>query len=322
MQTELGQWRLGLTHTPSHAMPLLADMLDIGTLTIKREDLSGVGAGGGAARKLRFLLHDAFWNGADALISHGTTQSSSCAQLCAAAGGASVELFLAGIPSITPAGNYLAMSRSTAKLRVADVTVDEAGRRAARRAVELQAAGRRPFVIPFGATAPLSVAGCSEIVEELQSDGIVPDVVYVAASSLGMLASLVIGSWRQGAPWNVEGVCVRSTAEESRTQLRALLDETRALYFPHVEPRENYRLRDDCLGAGPGHATAASRKVAGEVAAYEGVYLDDAFAAKAFSAIFRDALDGKLRGKHVLFVHAGGVGNYFSPNAGNAVVMP
>lgn len=327
MDTDLPQWRVGIGRTPLQPLALLADVLGVGRLTVKREDLSGVGPGGAAARKLRFLLHEAIWSDADRIVSYGSVQSASCAQLCAAAGGMPVELFLAGVPSLQPTGNYLAMSRSSAQLYVSDVPLDEVERKAECRMVELRAKGKNPYLVPLGATTPLSVAGYSQIVEEIAGE-IEPDVVYVAAASLGTLAGLIIGCWRLELPWKIEGICVASPVARARPRLETLLETTRSRYFPEVRQRDNFRLRDEFLGEGEGRATPVSERVADEIVEYEGLYLDDGYASKAFSAIFRDALDGKLREKDVLFVHGGGLGDYFSvprrsrTNARNAAPMP
>ena len=106
------QDRLSLTTlpTPLEPAPRLAEALGLRPvgLWIKRDDLTGLGAGGNKVRKLERTVAVALRDGADTLVTTGAAQSNH-ARLTAAAGarlGLSVVLVLAGREE-EPVGNLL-----------------------------------------------------------------------------------------------------------------------------------------------------------------------------------------------------------------------
>src|SRR5215204_1734474 len=78
-------------------------------LWVKRDDLTGLGAGGNKARKLEFLCAEALRAGARALVTVGAGQSNHC-RMTAAAGtvlGLEVHLVLSGHRPSSYQGNQL-----------------------------------------------------------------------------------------------------------------------------------------------------------------------------------------------------------------------
>ncbi|MFM9094860.1 MAG: pyridoxal-phosphate dependent enzyme, partial [Acidimicrobiaceae bacterium] len=78
-------------------------------LWVKRDDLTGLGAGGNKARKLEFLCGDAIQNGAKSLVTVGAAQSNHC-RMTAAAGarlGLPTHLVLSGKKPSRLEGNQL-----------------------------------------------------------------------------------------------------------------------------------------------------------------------------------------------------------------------
>jgi len=72
--------------TPLHGMPNLAEKLEFGgKLYVKRDDLTGLAAGGNKSRKLEYLMAEALKRDADTVITAGGLQSNHCIQTVAAA---------------------------------------------------------------------------------------------------------------------------------------------------------------------------------------------------------------------------------------------
>jgi len=79
-------------------MKNLAYSLDMKSLWIKRDDLTGISFGGNKTRKLEYVMGDALEAGADTLVTVGAIQSNHCRQTAAAAAqvGLRCILLLAG----------------------------------------------------------------------------------------------------------------------------------------------------------------------------------------------------------------------------------
>ena len=71
--------------TPLEELTNLSKVLGGPCIFAKREDLSGLGAGGNKGRNLEFVLADIKASGADTVISSLSSQSNYCLQLAAAA---------------------------------------------------------------------------------------------------------------------------------------------------------------------------------------------------------------------------------------------
>src|SRR5689334_19822440 len=71
--------------TPIEKLDRLSRYLGGPDLYIKRDDLTGLAAGGNKTRKLEFLVADALSKGADTLITVGAVQSNHCRLTLAAA---------------------------------------------------------------------------------------------------------------------------------------------------------------------------------------------------------------------------------------------
>ena len=104
----LPRMRLAKLPTPLDELANLSRSLGGPRLLVKRDDLTGLAAGGNKTRKLEFLVGEAIARGCDTLITAGGPQSNHCRQTAAAAAVAGLEchLVLGGEPQ-RPMGNLL-----------------------------------------------------------------------------------------------------------------------------------------------------------------------------------------------------------------------
>ena len=135
---------------------------------IKRDDLTPLALGGNKARKLEYLAADAQAKGADILVTAGAIQSNHVRQTAAVAAQLGLGcLALLENPIDSHSDDYLgngnrllldlfgAEVENVATLDNADQLLEAACRR-------LQAAGRRPYLVPAGCAAPCLRAGLSQ----------------------------------------------------------------------------------------------------------------------------------------------------------------
>ena len=101
--------RLAHLPTPIAPLPRLSAALGGPRLWVKRDDLTGLAAGGNKTRKLEFLVGAALAQGADMLLTAGAAQSNHCAQTAAAAArhGLRCGLVLRGQPPEALSGNLV-----------------------------------------------------------------------------------------------------------------------------------------------------------------------------------------------------------------------
>ena len=85
----------------------------------------------------------------------------------------------------------------------------------------LRAEGRRPFVIPIGASTPLGALGYVNAVAELVDQIAAPDVIIHSTSSGGTQAGLVAGCQLLGLKTRVIGI----SADESSSVLERDIEE-------------------------------------------------------------------------------------------------
>lgn len=171
-------------------------------LWVKRDDLTGLGAGGNKARKLEFLCGEAVEGGAGALVTVGAGQSNHCRMTAAAAAilGLDAHLVMSGERPDRLAGNQLLAELFGAQLHFAGCPANHWGElEIARERVtaDLAGDGAVPHSIPLGGSTAVGavgyVVGFVELLDQLAAQAIVPKAVVFTSSSGGTHAGLVAG---------------------------------------------------------------------------------------------------------------------------------
>lgn len=303
---------LGTWPTPLEAAPRLALRLGLepGRLWVKRDDLTGLGAGGNKVRKLEHLCGKALSGGATLLVTSGAVQSNHARLTVAAARrlGLGCVLVLAGEEPTTPSGNLALDGLMGAEVVWAGpVGGDELEARVGEVASELARSGERVEVIPYGGSNALGAHGYLDCARELDVQA--PDVrhVVVAVGSGGTMAGLVAGL---GAD-RVLGVDVGAVPDAAR-RVEALLDGLAAEGAVPTRPGGSLRLRDDQVGEGYGVLTPGARGALLDAARTEGIVLDPVYTAKALAGLGAAVEDGDIGpDERTVFVHTGGLPGLF-----------
>ena len=314
--------RFALLDGPSPLAPVHRFSAALGggaDIWIKREDLLPLAFGGNKLRNLEFLVGAAIAAGADTLVTSGRRWSNHC-RLTAAAGaraGLEVDLVLTGPP--LPAGaegpNQVLDELLGARIHV--TATDQRADRAAlveQVAVELRAAGRRPYVVEVGGSGAVGAAGQVlaglEVAEQLDAVGIGAATVVLPTATGGTQAGILTGLALAAPPVReVVGIAVAAPAAELRPSILSLLAGLAPLAGVQV-PEAAVALDDDQLGDGYGRPTAAAEDATRLLARTEGILVDAIYTAKALAGLVARVRDGRLRGQ-VVFWHAGGLPGLF-----------
>jgi D-cysteine desulfhydrase family pyridoxal phosphate-dependent enzyme len=294
--------------TPIQELPRLSRILDR-ILWIKRDDLTGLALGGNKTRKLELLCADALQRKADALITGGAPQSNHCRQTAAAAArlGLRCLLVLAGSPQPADTGNLLLDSLLGAEL----VWAGDNPRDSVMRETfdGERAAGRNPYLIPYGGSNPLGAAAYALAVLEMKNQGISPDWIVFPSSSAGTQTGLLLGAQKFNLASRICGISVDWEARLLREKIAALLDDA-CRTFEDVQPvpSESILVDDRFLGAGYGKAGVLEREAIRLFAREEGILLDPVYTGRAAGGLLEIIRRNEIPPTDsILFWHTGGI---------------
>lgn len=318
-QEDIPRVPLGFWPTPLQEASRLAAAIGGPKLWIKRDDLTGFGAGGNKVRGLEFLLADALTQQADTLITGAGVQSNSVRATAAAAAYAGMAM-VAVYPGTAPVrveGNYRLTRLLGAQVHfTGDPDRSSVDAYIEAVAAELREQGRRPYVIPRGGATVLGALGYVRAVRELaeqcsaepDAQSLSPDALVLATGSCGTQAGLLAGIRAQGLSWRVEGFTVSRPVEEVQEQVYNLAQATlEKLGLPRTIARQEVIVHDGFIGLGYGIPTAEGAAAIRLAARCEGIFLDPTYTGKALAGLIAHARNGRYRSDETLiFLHTGG----------------
>ncbi len=304
--------RVRIAHLPTLSR-LSAALGDV-RLWVKRDDQTGLGGGGNKTRKLEYVLAEAQANGARTLITVGAAQSNHCRQTAALAArfGLDCILVLSGDEPQPYSGNLL-----LDRLFGAEVVWSAYANRDATLRATFEIAwerGRRPFLIPLGASTPTGTLGYVTAFEEFAAQGLEADWIVIASSSAGTQAGLVLGARRVGWNGKILGVSIDQPADELQQRVAELASQAadRLDDAWRIAP-EDILVNDEYLGAGYGVLSQAEVDTLRLFARREGLLLDPVYTVRAAAAMIDLIRRGFFKtGSRILFWHTGGTPALFA----------
>lgn len=171
-----------------------------------------------------------------------------------------------------------------------------------------------PYVIPAGASYPLGTVGfvnaAFELSEQIQADLMpLPDVIYVAAGSLGTFAGLLLGCKAVGLPTKVIGVAIEPDINNLKIQKTlSLVKATNEYLHMHDNSFPLFDWQDDDIiitmdfsGPSYGIYTTQTEEAIEFLKNTAQITLDYVYSGKAFCAVLNHINSGFLDNKKVLF---------------------
>lgn len=318
-----GLARLRLAHlpTPMESMARLAAALRLASLWVKRDDCTGFGGGGNKIRKLEFALAEALAAGADCVVCGGVMQSNAARQVAAACAKLGLECHL-GImhgrlarteQGYEDTGNIL-LDRLFGAI-IHDIPWDEdRNRRLGEIVEELRAAGRHPYLVPFGASGALGAMGYVLAAEEIVRD--CPDVGWIvhASGSAGTQAGLLVGLLAVGHSARVIGVDVDAQPDRVRADVCRVGHEAAA----HLSIEKRWRdERVEVAAAWSAGAYGVADETTEEAirlaARTEALALDPVYAGKGMAGLVGLARERRFPTDDVVvWIHTGGLPGMFA----------
>ena len=307
---------LGFFPTPLTPLPRLSAMSAEGpSLWIKRDDQTGLALGGNKTRKLEYLVGDALAKGADCLITAGAAQSNHCRQTAAAAAQCGLEchLVLGGEAPAVADGNLLLD-------QLCGATIHWAGEYRKGETIpalkgELTAAGKQPYVIPYGGSNAIGALGFVDAVAELQHQLMMEDLrlshIVFASSSGGTHAGLMLGCHLHQLDVELLGIAI-DKEETAGLPFEELVvdianDAAEMLGIERRFAMAEVNLDRRFIGEGYGVVSALEQEAIRVCAAREGILVDPVYTGRAMGALLALQAQGRFRPEdRVLFWHTGG----------------
>jgi len=323
--------RVALVDAPTPIQPLkrieevMGPALNGVKLYVKRDDLMGLGGGGNKLRKLEYLMGDAAANGCDTIIATGGIQSNFTRVTAAACARQKVACELVLAPLVPETDDDYERNGNTILNDLFGARVHVLGRGetaadfARRRAEELTAQGRRPYLTPGGGSNSISALGyvrCAlELDTQLNSNGLGDAIIVTANGSNGTHAGLLAGLKALGrSPHRLRAFTVLANAENSRNSTLAMANGSLELLGASDRlDIDDVRIADDQRGRGYGLVTDAMIEAVRLMASCEGLLLDPVYSGKAFAGVISDVRAGRYpAGASVVFLMTGGTPALFA----------
>lgn len=309
---------LGQLPTPLEELPRLTKALGGPRLLIKRDDQTGLATGGNKTRKLEFAVAEALRQGADTLITMGGVQSNHTRQTAAAAArlGLACVIVLRGHPPASWNGNLLLDHLLGARVVFSGGrTREEVAETIAQ---EQQAAGRRPYLIPVGASNAVGavgfVAGFEELHGQLQERGLAVDRVVFASSSFGTQAGLCVGAKALRFAGQIAAIAIDSSRAELQAGVAEIARATIARLGRSMPfAPEEVIAYDGYLGGGYAVMGEPEQEAIYLMAREEGILLDPVYTGRAMAGLI-DLVRTRAFGKDetIVFWHTGGSAALFA----------
>lgn len=278
-------------------------------LLVKRDDAIPFGFGGNKIRKLQIVAAQALAAGADTLITSGGVQSNHARATAATAArlGLGCVLVANGTPQETPTANALLDRLLGADVCYVASRQDRAPAMDAA-AAELRARGKRPFVIPLGASTPHGAAAYALAIGELLQQIPAPGRIVLSTSSGGTQAGVIAGCVLHGLATQIVGISADDPTPVLVPEVRRILRGLEELIgvTPGTLTSAPIEIDDSCVGAGYGVPTTQSIEAIDLCARHEALFLDPTYTAKAMAGLIARARAGALDSGTTMFWHTGG----------------
>ena len=278
-------------------------------LLIKRDDAIPFGFGGNKIRKLQIVAAQALPDGADTLITTGGVQSNHARATAAIAARLGLECVLIanGTAPERPTANALLDRLLGAEIRYVK-SREERNPAMEQAAADVRARGRRPFVIPLGASTPYGAAAYARAVGELLTQIPAPDAIVLSTSSGGTQAGVVAGCALHGLPTRVIGISADDPSTAITDTIRGILRDLESLLETPsgTLTGASIDVDDSFVGEGYGIPTFQSTEAIELCASREAVFLDPTYTSKAMAGLIARIRRREWAAGTVLFWHTGG----------------
>lgn len=305
--------------TPIEPMINLSSVLgDKVNFWIKRDDLLPGCGGGNKTRKLDFCIAEGLSHKADTIITCGAVQSNHCRLTLAWAVKENLDCHLIleervkGSYDENGSGNNFLFQL----MGVKSITVVPGGSdmpaEMQKLSDTLKAKGKKPYIIPGGASNPIGATGyvacAQEILHQTFEMGLNIDHIVVPSGSAGTHAGILTGIEGTNADIQVTGINVSRTKKDQEELVYNLAQQTAEFVGANQAVKQKtVTCFDNYVGPGYSLPTDGMIEAVKLLASTEAILLDPVYSGKTMAGCIDLARNNYFDGsKNVLFLHTGG----------------
>ncbi len=307
------------TPTPIQAMPRLSKVLEPEVnLYIKRDDLLPGASGGNKTRKLEFCIGDALNQDADTIITCGAVQSNHCRLTASWTAKEGMDCHL--ILEERVEGSYKKLGTGNnflfELLGVKSIDVVKGGTDMMNvmeeKATTLKQKGKKPYIIPGGASNPIGATGyavcAEETMNQLNQLPLNIDHIIVPSGSAGTHAGMVVGMIGINANIPISGINVSRVKDVQEKIVWDLAKSTaQRLGIKQEISRQDIVCYDEYVGPGYSLPTDSMVEAVKLFSKNEAILLDPVYSGKAAAGLIELVRKGFFKkGANILFLHTGG----------------
>lgn len=309
---------LGILPTPLYRLDNISKIIGK-NIFIKRDDMTGVAFGGNKVRKLEYLLYDAMIQGYDTIITTGAAQSNHAmiTAACCKRLGLDVVLVLKQRGVTDKKGNLLLNDLMGVRVIFVDSdTFTDVYAKIDSVADELRQAGKKPYIIPVGASVPLGSLGYVNCVKEMMGQAAAQqlhiDHIVCCDGSGGTHAGIALGAGIYSNNTKVTGIVV-SPENNFQGRVYKMIEG-----ICEIMGINNDMTLDDVVMkdyVGPGYALPSEAGIAAMrlMAENEGIFLDPVYTGKTFAGLIDLSSKGYFNDdENIVFMHSGGGASLFA----------
>lgn len=292
--------------TPLDYLPRLSEELGI-HLYVKRDDLTGLGAGGNKLRKLEYLLQDARAQGATMLITVGGAQTNHGRLTAAVAARSGMKCAIVAMDDYP---GELSSNLLLDRIMGAEVILHKNDGTSLMDVVaqvtqRYEAQGERVYFIPMGGSNELGARGYYDCAQEIkgQIDG---GRVFVTVGSMGTYMGLFCGL--HGSPFTLTGVLIGDFYQDTKASALEYFEQCQKAWgLDYSVTREQFDIREQFLYGGYNQPSQEVRQAIYRMARTEAILLDPCYTGKTFAGLLSLVASGEIsQGETIIFLHTGG----------------
>ncbi len=178
---------------------------------------------------------------------------------------------------------------------------------------ELEKKGRKPYVIPEGASNEIGVWGyvkaAKEMKGQLEDGRLSIDTIVIGCGSGGTHTGLLLGKKLFGLDAAIYGISAGDDRDYLVERIFRTFNKTRERFKLDVSvSKDEIDVSDDYVGLGYGISRPEETELIHHLARLEGIVLDPVYTAKAMLGLCDLIRSGKFKGgETILFIHTGGI---------------
>lgn len=309
---------LGIFPTPFYKLDNISRLTGK-QIYIKRDDMTGVSVGGNKIRKLEYVLKDALDKGYDTIITTGASQSNHAmlTAACCQKLGLEVHLVLKRLGVSEKIGNLLLDDLMDVDVRFVDSpSYTDVYAEIDALCETLRAKGKKPYVIPVGASIPLGSLGYVDCVREMKEQaskiGVNINHIVCCVGSAGTHAGIVLGVKMYCPDVRVTGIVV-APEEDFQSEVLNMANEASELLGTDYKICEDDVVLKEYIGTGYAVPSKQGNAAIRTMAVNEGIFLDPVYTGKTFAGLLDLCQRGYFReGENIVFLHSGGTASLFA----------